>query len=416
VLKLDAKPAEILQVTDNIYRITLNQPFYAPNQVYLIRDEVTMLIDSGYVESIGSLALALKHLGLSMRQVDVILYTHPHIDHITAGLLWSSYAKRTERWGHHTMALDIPDYPDFIDVWQADTARILTVAFRDKQARNTRIRKANDRWAKFVRRFAEAQDVPRVARGTDAGSASEAQGVPRVARGTDDGSASEAQDVPRVARGTDAGSASEAQEVPRVAQSKDAQSAIERPRKQGDRHVQLDRLLKDGDQFSTGKLNFRILETPGHNTWHITPIETSQGFAFTGDLLIGNIPAIYDTLDGNLELFQLSLAKLVAERQAMPQMRFMPAHGEEILQPERAIKVVLKTIGILENGILKKLVEGRKGLVDLMESAFGAHIEGGNHFITALELLEALLRKLMREGRVGSQVYIDGYEEFYLKH
>ena len=51
-----------------------------------------------------------------------------------------------------------------------------------------------------------------------------------------------------------------------------------------------------------------------------------------------------------------------------------------------------------------------------MESAFGAHIEGGNHFITALELLEALLRKLMREGRVGSEVYKDGYEEFYLKH
>lgn len=344
MLKLDAKPAEIFQITENIYRITLSQPFYAPNQVYLIRDEVTMLIDSGYVESIGSLALALKRLGLSMRQVDVLLYTHPHIDHITAGLLWGSYAKRTQRWGHHTMARDIPDYPDFIDVWQADTARILTVAFRDKQARTTRIRKANDRWARFVRRFAE----------TDS--------------------------------------------------------------KTGDRHVQLDRLLKEGDEFSTGKLKFRILETPGHNTWHITPIETSQGFAFTGDLLIGNIPAIYDTLDGNLELFQQSLAKLIAERQAMPHMRFLPAHGDEILHPERAIKVVLKTIGILENGILKKLVAGRKGLVDLMESAFGAHIEGGNHFITALELLEALLRKLMREGRVGSQAYPDGYEEFYLKH
>jgi glyoxylase-like metal-dependent hydrolase (beta-lactamase superfamily II) len=344
VRKLTAKPAEILQVTDQIYRITLGQPFYAPNQVYLIRDETTMLIDSGYVESIGSLALALKQIGLSMREVDVLLYTHPHIDHITAGLLWGTYAKRTEKWGHHTMARDIPDYPDFIDVWQADTSRILTVAFRDMQARKTRIRKANDRWAKFVKRFGEGEN------------------------------------------------------------------------KIGDRAVKLDRLLKEGDEFSTGKLKFRILETPGHNTWHITPLETTQGFAFTGDLLIGNIPAIYDRLDGNLELFQQSLAKLIDERKRMPTMRFMPAHGDEIMHPERAIKIVLKTIGILENGILKKLVEGRKGLVDLMESAFGAHIEGGNHFITALELLEALLRKLMREGRVGSEVYKDGYEEFYLKH
>jgi glyoxylase-like metal-dependent hydrolase (beta-lactamase superfamily II) len=341
---LEAKPGEIHQVSDLIYRITLSQPFYSPNQVYLIRDEQLMLIDSGYVESIASLALALRKLGISMRQIDTIVYTHPHIDHITGGLLWSQYARRTERWGHYQMVRDIPDYPDFIDVWQRDTARILSVAFKDRQARNTRIRRANERWSKFVRRFGEGEV------------------------------------------------------------------------KLGDREVHLDRLLKDGDTFSTGKLQFRIVETPGHNTWHITPIETSIGFTFTGDLLIGNIPAIYDSLDGNLELFQGSMNRLLALRAEFPEMRFMPAHGEEIKNPERAIRIVLKTIGILENGILKKLVEGRKGLVELMESAFGSHIEGGNHFITALELLEALLRKLMREGRVGSQVYEEGYEEFYMKH
>lgn len=342
--RLTLRPGEIHQVSDLIYRITLPQPFYAPNQVYLIRDEKNMLIDSGYVESIGPLALALRKLGLAMRDIDMIVYTHPHIDHITGGLLWSQYARRTQRWGHYQMADAIPDYPEFIDVWQADTARIMTVAFKDKQARNTRIRRANERWARFVRRF---QDIEN---------------------------------------------------------------------KVGDRAVHLDRLLKDGDEFSTGKLRFRILETPGHNTWHITPVETTIGFAFTGDLLIGNIPAIYDRLDGNLELFQQSLGRLLELRKSSPTMRFMPAHGNEIENPERAIKIVLKTIGILENGLLKKLVEGRKNLVDLMESAFGAHIEGGNHFITALELLEALLRKLMREGRVGSQVYSDGHEEFYLKH
>lgn len=342
--KLTLKPGEIHQITDQIYRITLSQPFYAPNQVYLIRDEKNMLIDSGYVESIGPLALSLRQLGLAMRDIDTILYTHPHIDHITGGLLWSQYSRRTERWGHHEMAAAIPDYPEFIDVWQADTARILTLAFKDKQARTARIRRANDRWARFVRRFAEHDN------------------------------------------------------------------------KIGDRGVHLDRLLKNGDEFSTGKLKFRIMETPGHNTWHITPVETTIGFAFTGDLLIGNIPAIYDSLDGNLELFQKSLMDLLELRKAHPHTRFLPAHGEEIENPERAIKIVLKTIGILENGLLKKLVEGRKDLVNLMESAFGAHIEGGNHFITALELLEALLRKLMREGRVGSQVYADGHEEFYLKH
>ena len=361
--KLALKPGDIHQITDQIYRITLSQPFYAPNQVYLIRDEKNMLIDSGYVESIGPLALALQKMGIAMNDIDTILYTHPHIDHITGGLLWSQYAKRTERWGHHHMARDIPDYPEFIDVWQADTARILTLAFKDKQARTARIRRANERWARFVRRFAETDSWREDAlRGNANPSASLRHG------------------------------------------------------KIGDRAVHLDRLLKDGDEFSTGKLKFRIMETPGHNTWHITPVETTIGFAFTGDLLIGNIPAIYDSLDGNLELFQKSLMNLLELRKAEPHTRFLPAHGEEIENPERAIKIVLKTIGILENGLLKKLVEGRKDLVNLMESAFGAHIEGGNHFITALELLEALLRKLMREGRVGSQVYADGHEEFYLEH
>lgn len=342
--RLASKPGEIHQVSDLIYRITLPQPFYAPNQVYLVRDETTLLIDSGYVESIAALALALRKLGLKMRDVDTIVYTHPHIDHITGGLLWSQYAPTTERWGHYNMARDIPDYPEFIDVWQADTARILTLAFRDKQARNTRIRRANDRWARFVRRFSETRN------------------------------------------------------------------------KIGDRGVKLDRLLREGDEFRTGKLNFRILETPGHNTWHITPVETTLGFAFTGDLLIGNIPAIYDKLDGNFEQFQESMVKLLALRKSAPQTRFLPAHGDEIANPERAVRIVLKTIGILEHGILKKLVEGRKGIVDLMESALGTQVEGGNHFITALELMEALLRKLIREGRVGSEVYTDGYEEFYMKH
>ncbi|MBV6492065.1 MAG: Hydroxyacylglutathione hydrolase [Turneriella sp.] len=360
---LEAKPAKIFPVNDFIYRITLPQPFYAPNQVYLIRDEKNMLIDSGYVESLGMLALALRELGLSMNDIDILFYTHPHIDHITGGLLWNTYAKKTERWGHHLMPQDIVDYPDFINNWQRDTARILTRAFKDKQARATRIRRSNERWTKFVKRFENATT-----------------------------------------------------NLTHLSKPDTPSSTQNLTGKIGDRAVRLERLLKNGDTFSTGKLKWEVLETPGHNTWHLTPVETTQRFAFTGDLLIGNIPTIYDDFDGNLELYQKSLTILLDLRKKYPQMRFLPAHGEEISQPERAIKVLQKTLGILENGLLKKLVEGRKDLVQLLESAFGTKIESGGLFIAALELLEAILHKLMREGRVGSQIYEDGYEEFYLKH
>ncbi|HRP69147.1 MAG TPA: MBL fold metallo-hydrolase [Turneriella sp.] len=361
--KLEAKPGPIFQINEFIYRITLPQPFYAPNQVYLIRDEKTMLIDSGYVESLGMLALSLRELNLAMNNIDILLYTHPHLDHITGGLLWNTYAKKTERWGHYRMPQDIPDYPEFTNNWQQDTARILTRAFKDKQARNARIRRSNERWARFIKRF---KTTPT--------------------------------------------------RLSHLAQGDSASGSQKQSSKMGDRAVRLERLLKDGDTFSTGKLHWKIYETPGHNTWHITPVETTQGFAFTGDLLIGNIPAIYDNFDGNLELYQKSLLLLLSLREENPTMRFLPAHGNEIENPERTIKVLQKTLGILENGILKKLVEGRKDLVILLESAFGTKIESGGLFVAALELLEALLRKLIREGRVGSQVYEDGYEEFYLKH
>lgn len=322
----------------DIFKITLPQPFYAPNHVYFVKDDEPLLIDSGYVESLGKLTLSLRKIGVRLSSIRTVLYTHPHLDHITGGLMFSQYARNTQRAGHYRMAHDIPDYVKFLEDWQLDTARLMRIAFRDHKTRQQRIRRANEPWKKLAYRFANPNY------------------------------------------------------------------------KQGDRKVALDRLLREGDVIATGQYSFQIFETPGHCKWHITPVEVNTKLIFTGDLLIGNIPAIYDAIDGKLEDYYLTLEKLTA----FNDHRFFPAHGSEISNPARQIKLVKKTLGILEKGVLRHLGQGERNLRDLLELAMGGQIEGGTYFITALSLIESIIRKLHREKQVVVTTFDDGYELYSL--
>lgn len=42
------------------------------------------------------------------------------------------------------------------------------------------------------------------------------------------------------------------------------------------------------DQLTTKNYNFRVIQTPGHTDDHICLVEVEQGWAFTGDLYLGN--------------------------------------------------------------------------------------------------------------------------------
>ncbi len=182
-------------------------------------------------------------------------------------------------------------------------------------------------------------------------------------------------------------------------------------KKRGERFIELTRGLKEGDVVKTGKYSFQIMETPGHNKWHITPIEKSRKWLFSGDLIIGNIPAIYNQLDGNLLDYYHTMHRLLG---GYGHFRFFPGHGNIIENPDKRIRVILRTLEMMERNVLKKLTHKPTGIMALVKQMMGNSIESDNHFLVAIALLESILRKLMKEKKVISNLYYNGYEEFML--
>lgn len=336
-MKLLSQKHNVEEVDENLFRIVLPQPFYTPNNLYLIKDGQNILIDSGYIESIGELAASLKYLGLSFSKINWLIYTHPHIDHITGGLLISQYSRNLQRAAHYSLPADIPNYLSFIEQYREDEARLLQTGFSNAEVRSRRISQSRRRWGRFLRRFKNPETA-----------------------------------------------------------------------KTGQRNIRLEKLLREGDNISTEQHRLDILETPGHCKWHITPLEKTRKWIFTGDLIIGNLPAIYDHLDGNLAEFENTMNRLLDYED----YRVFPAHGEEITALKHRVKVQLKTLSILEKGILRRLREDRHDLVQLTEGAIGAQVQSSGMFMVALALVESIVRKLVRTGEVTSVVDENDYELF----
>ncbi|MCE9499420.1 MAG: MBL fold metallo-hydrolase, partial [Leptospira sp.] len=152
------------------------------------------------------------------------------------------------------------------------------------------------------------------------------------------------------------------------------------------------------------------MHTPGHNLYHITPFIKKTGVYFSGDLIIANLTAIYSEFDGDLDDYRLTLDRLSEE----PIRRMLPAHGEEIENPQRQIVLVRKTLDILERGILRRLGETDSDLFTLMEAAIGKKVHSGGHLATALGLIYAIIKKLEKRHLVSIFSRDDGYETFSL--
>lgn len=76
----DLAPRETTEVYRNIWRIVPPEP--ACN-VYLIRDTLkTVLIDTGLYDTFDYVAGELENLGVKVEDVDLVINTHEHFDHI----------------------------------------------------------------------------------------------------------------------------------------------------------------------------------------------------------------------------------------------------------------------------------------------------------------------------------------------
>ena len=154
--------------------------------------------------------------------------------------------------------------------------------------------------------------------------------------------------------------------------------------------------LVEGDVIDIGDRLIGFLHTPGHNLWHLTPYILSEGIYFTGDLVLSNISSIYAEIDGNLSDYLKSLERLIL----LPIKRILPAHGEEPLDPHKAIKTLHKTLQILERGVVRRLKSSHYDLNDLALEAMGDKVKNSPYFVVALAIIHSILLKLKNQGLI----------------
>jgi hydroxyacylglutathione hydrolase len=106
-----------LQVMDGLHAFIWNS--YPENcNTYLIEGEKKILIDPGYEELFDSVSVELKKLRISMEQIDVVIATHGHPDHLGAAALFSKpslFAMSMEEYSFlkdRARYMSIPE-PDF---------------------------------------------------------------------------------------------------------------------------------------------------------------------------------------------------------------------------------------------------------------------------------------------------------------
>lgn len=101
------------------------------------------------------------------------------------------------------------------------------------------------------------------------------------------------------------------------------------------------RLLKDGDAFTVGNIDFRVLHTPGHTPEHIAFLVTDRGagadapvgvatgdFVFVGDLGRPDLLESAAGIDGAMEPAARRLHKTIGRLDEIPEfVQVWPAHG-----------------------------------------------------------------------------------------
>jgi glyoxylase-like metal-dependent hydrolase (beta-lactamase superfamily II) len=332
VFHYEAVP-ELREIGPDLYVVAIPQPFYTPNNIYIINSGEPTLIDSGYIQNLGLLQRALGRIGLSFKKIRHIFYTHEHSDHITGALTLRHYTD-AKLYGMVGMADWVGRFGDYIRTYQRAMERLIYKAHADRETRRHYLEKSRAAWTRF----------------------------------------------------------------------------FESTKRSGkyDPILKMDIELVEGDVIEIGARELGFLHTPGHNQHHLTPYILGEGVYFTGDLVLENISAIYAEFDGNLADYHRSLERL----QQLPIQRLLPAHGAEPESPQKAIKLISKTLSLLERGIMRRLREGERDLAELVLGAMGEKVKLSGHYVTALATVHAILHSLIGRGLVEVREVDPPYERF----
>jgi hydroxyacylglutathione hydrolase len=129
-----SEPPKVIELAPRIYQVRGEKP---GSHVYLIKgDTKNVLIDTGVASKFPILKRRLSELGLRVRDVNLIVLTHEHYDHIGA----TTYFHRTAVVAAHRLAAnklelqdefvtfskyrDQPGKPFWVDIWLEDDSII----------------------------------------------------------------------------------------------------------------------------------------------------------------------------------------------------------------------------------------------------------------------------------------------------
>jgi glyoxylase-like metal-dependent hydrolase (beta-lactamase superfamily II) len=136
--KYDVSIPEVEEIGDKIYKIILPQPFYAPNNIYLLNGDEPALIDSGFILNLGLLQRALKKINLSLSKIQHIFYTHNHLDHISASLTLRAYTN-AKQYGMQGMANFVGNFTKHNDFFQRAMNRLIYKSIQSPEKRKKEI-------------------------------------------------------------------------------------------------------------------------------------------------------------------------------------------------------------------------------------------------------------------------------------
>ncbi|MCB1178212.1 MAG: MBL fold metallo-hydrolase [Leptospiraceae bacterium] len=150
------KTPDVIEVGDNVFKVSIPQPFYADNDIYIIKSKEPAMIDSGYIQNLGLLQKSLKKIGLSLSSLKHIFYTHNHIDHISGAITMRSYSNAL-LYGMENMASYLGNYFTHIAYFRRAEKRLVYKAMNKQEDRNKYLDDGERAW----KRVMDAYDIAR---------------------------------------------------------------------------------------------------------------------------------------------------------------------------------------------------------------------------------------------------------------
>lgn len=157
-----------------------------------------------------------------------------------------------------------------------------------------------------------------------------------------------------------------------------------------------DRILYDGEKFSSNEFELDVVHTPGHASNHFCFLHSQNRWLFTGDHIINGSTVVIDPPDGCMADYLNSLRKLKTRTIDL----IAPGHGAVIDNVEEAIDWIIEHRLERESKVVEQLLAHPNMSLSALVTYVYDDVDAKLHPIAERSLLAHLL-KLKLEGRAA---------------